>query len=402
MTFLPRRGNASDLVSDIQRLLRDLQLPAWLFYDFRGLDPIALRILEFDPSAHTTRRWFYLVPAQGTPIKLVHRIESGVLDHLPGTKEIYLRWEELRSKLESMLNNLSSVAMQYSEKNAIPYISRVDAGTRELVQSCGPQVVSSADAIQRFESVWSADQVKEHRTVAQTLTSIVNAAFEKASADIQSHGSSSEWSIQDFILRCFEEESLRTDSPPIVAVNQNSGDPHYQPSKERHSEIRKGDFLLIDLWARTPGPQAVFADITWTAFFGHHLPSLQHEVFEIVRRSRDRGVEFLKDRLSAGHPPQGWEVDEAVREVIRQAGYGECFVHRTGHNLGREVHGNGVNFDNLETHDTRRIIPGIACTIEPGIYLKEFGVRSEINVYLMENDIEVTTPPQDEVVMLEC
>lgn len=388
---------ALELISRIQRALQDLQVPAWLFYDFRGLDPIALRILQCGPDAHTTRRWFYLVPTQGEPSKLVHQIEPGVLDHLPGRKETYLQWGELHSKLGALLRGLSAVAMQYSENNAIPYISRVDAGTVEWVRSYQTGVLSSADLVQRFESVWTEAQAQQHRATAPVLTSIGLAAFEEAASRIRSRGQTSELAIQQFILERFEQQGWTTDSPPIVAVNANSADPHYQPTARKHSRIARGDFLLIDLWAKPKETGSVYADITWTAFLGAHAPERHQQVFEVVKQARDQGVEMLRRRLGEGDALQGWEVDDAVRSVIREAGYGEFFVHRTGHNLGQEVHGNGVNFDNLETHDTRRVIPGIACTIEPGIYLEDFGVRSEVNVYVCERGLEVTTPPQDRV-----
>lgn len=390
-----------ELISRIQAGLRDLKVPAWLFYDFRGLDPLAVRILRFPPDYHATRRWFYLVPAAGEPTKLVHRIESSILDHLPGNKEIYLEWPQFHSKLKKMLAGFSLVAMQYSDKNAIPYISRVDAGTVELVRSCQTEVFSSGDLVQRFESVWTPAQVEQHRSTARILTSIVKEAFEKAAADVAARGETDEFKVQQFIGGRFEEEGWTADSPPIVAVNKNSADPHYQPDAEAYSTVRQGDFLLIDLWAKPKNSEGVYADITWVAYFGSSLPRQMAEVFEVVRRARDRGVEFLRERIASGQLPEGWEVDDQVRKIIRDAGYGEFFVHRTGHNLGLEVHGNGVNFDNLETHDTRRVIPGIACTIEPGVYLEDFGVRSELNVYVSDKGPEVTTPPQDSVLLLK-
>ncbi len=387
-----------DLIGRIQQALRDFDLPAWLFYGFQDLDPIATRILHFEPHLLATRRWFYLIPEEGEPSKLVHRIESSILDHLPGNKEIYLEWEQLQKKVYRLLDGVSAVAMQYSENNSIPYISLVDAGTIDLVRGCGTQVVSSGDLIQRFEAVWSPYQVEQHRATAFALTSIVQAAFEQAAAAISSQGETDELSIQRFILDRFEKEALLTEHPPIVAVNENSANPHYQPTEAGYSKIRSDDFLLIDLWAKSKKENSVYADITWTGFMNEQVPERHSEVFQIVRQARDQGVDFLRERFEGNNLPQGWEVDDVVRESIRQAGYKEFFVHRTGHNLGQEVHGNGVHFDNLETHDTRLVIPGIACTLEPGIYLEgEFGVRSEINVFFSQQGPEVTTPPQEEV-----
>ncbi|RPJ60097.1 MAG: M24 family metallopeptidase [Acidobacteria bacterium] len=387
------------LIEQIQSALNTARVPGWLFYGFHANDPIALSILRFGPAYHATRRWFYLVPAEGEPVKLVHRIESGMLDHLPGRKLVYLRWQELRSQLAQLLGSSKTVAMQYSPENAVPYVSKIDAGTVELVRACGAEVVSSADLVQQFETRWTADQVEQHRATADLLTKIVNQAFQEGASALSDKGLTTEFELQRFIQRRFEDNGLICDSPPIVGVNGNAGNPHYCPSESSHSAVRKGDFLLIDLWAKPLGPDAVYADITWTAFYGKSVPSRVTEVFDVVRRARDRGVEFLKQATGGGRYPQGWEVDDAVREVIRVAGYADKFVHRTGHSLGREVHGNGVNFDNLETHDTRSFLPGVACTIEPGIYLDDFGVRSEINVIYGKNGPEVTTSPQDSLLV---
>ena len=389
-------------VARIQETLRALGIPAWLFYDFRKLDPIACSILKLEPDHHATRRWFYLVPAEGEPTKLVHRIESSMLDHLPGPKQVYLRWTELHEYLKAMLDTTPSVAMQYSERNAIPYVSRVDAGTVELVQSCGPEVLSSADLIQHFEAVLDKQQLDLHRKSSEQITSIVMEAYRFAATEISNKGHVFEYPVQQCILGRLDEEGLVTDSPPIVAVNQNSANPHYQPDSEVSKKITRGDFLLIDLWAKSTSESSVYADITWNAFFGQTPSEQMLEVFDVVRRARDRGVDFLNERLSQGQIPRGWEVDDAVREVIQGEGYGEFFIHRTGHNLGTDPHGNGVNFDNTETHDERRVIPGLLCTIEPGIYLEEFGVRSEINVSISEGGAEVTTTAQQTLICLEC
>jgi len=387
-------------VDKIQRILREYGIPVWLFYDFRGLDPLAHRILGLDPAAHATRRWFYLVPAEGSPAKLVHSIESGRLDDLPGTRHLYLHWRTLHEGLRSLLSGFSRVAMQYSEMNAIPYVSYVDAGTIELVRSLGVEVVSSADLVQAIESAWSPAEVELHRESAVLLTDIVRGAFDFARSEIRAHASVSEYAIQQWILEQFDRHHLVTDFPPIVAVNRNSGNPHYLPNRETAALVQDGDFLLIDLWAKKNVADAVFADITWTAYFGTDPGEQILKVFEVVRRARDAGIELLQHRSVAGEVVYGWEVDDAVRAVVSKSGFGEAFRHRVGHNLGREVHGTGVNFDNLETHDTRRVIPGVACTIEPGIYLEDFGVRNEINVLITPAGPEVTTPPQNELLLL--
>ncbi len=389
-----------DLVDRIQECLKERDVPAWLFYGFHDLDPTAYRILRFPESVHATRRWFYLVPAEGEPRKLVHRIESGQLDHLPGSKDVYLPWPELREKLKALLHGAGRVAMQYSPNNEIPYLSKVDAGTVELIRGLGAEVFSSGDLVQLFEAVWTDGQLEQHRVTARQLTETVRETFELAQRRLRGGEPIGELEIRDAILARFQQLGLEADHPPIVGINEHSGNPHYAPSAATDRTLRQGDFLLIDLWAKPRTPEAVYADITWTAFFGAQPDQEIRKVFEVVRDARDRGVQFLNDRLGQGHRVEGWEVDDAVRGVIERAGYGPWFSHRTGHNLSREVHGNGVHFDNLESHDTRQVIPGIACTIEPGIYLDRFGVRSEVNVFVHPDSAEVTTPPQRELLVL--
>jgi Xaa-Pro dipeptidase len=388
-------------IPQIQEALKRAQTPAWLFFGFHDNDPIGVRILEFGPGYHATRRWFYLVPAEGEPVKLVHRIESAMLDHLPGRKLTYLRWEEMQAQLKRLLDGVEQVAMQYSEMGAIPYISRVDAGIADLIRSLGKDILSSGNLIQEFEAVWTPGQLENHRRAAGHLARIARAAFRQAAEEINSRESSDEYSIQQYILENFQASGLVTDSAPIVAVNRNSADPHYQPSAERHAEIKKGDLLLIDLWAKMNEPDAVYADITWMGYLGRRVPDNYRSAFELVRQARDRGVRFIREELQSGTFPAGFRVDDAVRGVIEKAGFGEYFVHRTGHNLGQEVHGNGVNFDNLETHDTRLAGPGVGCTIEPGIYLDDFGIRSEIDIYISDSDVEVTTESQDSILTVE-
>ncbi len=389
-----------ELIARMQALLKDAGLSGWLFFDFRGSDPIAQRILGLDPESHATRRWLYLVPAEGMPTRIVHRIESGRLDALPGDKQVYLEWTSLHKILQTTLEGLRKVAMQYSPNNDVPYVSKVDGGMLELIRSFGVEVVTSADLVQEFECVWETARLEDHRRSATIITALAREALELAARQVREKGRSDELAIQEFLLRRLAEESLETDFPPIVAVNRNAGNPHYGPEPSCHSAIEPESLLLIDLWARNVEPKSVFADITWTAWIGSSVPPRVSEVFDIVRSARDAGVDFLERRLGRGHVVHGWEVDDAVRKVIQDRGYGEYFIHRTGHNLGREVHGNGVNFDNLETHDNREVLPGVCCTIEPGIYLPEFGIRSEIDVFIREDGVEVTTPPQEELLIL--
>jgi len=389
-------------IKRIQEVLQETGIPAWIFYDFRGSDPLSYRILGLDPSMHASRRWYYLVPASGDPVKLVHRIESGKLDSLPGNKRIYLTWHQLHEHLKEIISPFDALAMQYSENNMIPYISLVDGGTLDLVRSFGTEVVSSANLVQVFESVLTPEQQSGHRAAASALTEIVQTAFAWTGEQISRLGRADEVSIQDFIMDHFRQRGMVTDHPPIVAVNNNSGNPHYAPRRETAREIRSGDFLLIDLWAKLEHqPDAVYADITWTGFAGDDPPEKIRNVFNIVTGARDHGVAFLEERFRRGDPVYGWEVDRRVRDYISSHGYGdEEFCHRTGHSLGLEPHGNGVHFDDLETHDTRQVLPGAACTIEPGIYLEEFGVRSEIDILFTEEGPEITTSPQYEMVQI--
>jgi len=394
--------NSTAVVERIQHILRESSIDGWLFFDFRGSDPIGYQVLGLDAESHTTRRWFYLIPAEGTPVKIVHRIERGKLDSLPGERKVYLGWPSLQDHLGGALAGLKTLAMQYSPEGAIPYVSKVDAGTLELVRRWVPEIKTSANLIQYFECVWSDAQLAGHRESARIVTQLMHEAFERAQQLIHERGATDEMEIQDFLMRRLNDESMETDFPPIVAANGHAGDPHYAPEPGTASAIRRGDLLLIDLWAKKKEAGAVYADITWTGFLGSSAPSHIQEVFDIVRRARDAGVDFLGRQLGAGKTVQGWQVDDAVRQVIRDAGYGDFFLHRTGHNVGMEVHGNGVNFDNLETHDTREVVTGIGCTIEPGIYLEDFGIRSELNVYITASGPEVTTPPQGELLLLEA
>lgn len=384
-------------VNRIQALLQENGIPAWLFYDFRGSDPIAYRVLGLDPTAHTTRRWFYLVPAEGAPVKLVHRIEAGRLDDLPGERRVYLEWPALHGALREILSPFPAVLMQYSPQAAIPYVSRVDAGTVELVRSCGPEVHSSGDLLQHLECTLTVDQLEGHRRAARMLHELVREAFRYIQESLRAGRPVTEQAVQERLRQGLEGAGLVTDFPPIVAVGSHAGNPHYSPDPEGRDPVTPDSLVLIDIWAKQPASGSVFADITWTAWFGGAPPDRVQEIFRVVAAARDRGVVFLRERFAAGAPVRGWEVDDVVRQVIRDAGYAADFIHRTGHNLGEEVHGNGVHFDNLETHDDRRVIPGIACTIEPGIYLPDFGIRSEIDVYFHADAVEVTTALQEEL-----
>lgn len=383
----------------IQAALRERNFDAWLFYDHHYRDPIAYRVLGLPESLMVTRRWFYLIPAQGEPRKLVHRVEPGHLDSLPGRKDQYSAWQELWENLKSMLGPYSTIAMQYSPNNLIPYISLVDAGTVELVRSFGKSIVSSGDLVARFEAVWSDEQIRSHFAARDAVDRITEAAFKEIGRRAR-NGSAAEFEMQQWITEAFRREDLVTEDPPIVGVNANSGDPHYEPRADRSAPIRPGDFVLLDIWAKKNIPHAVYYDITWTGFIGE-APSDQHrQIFEIVRGARDAGVKAVQSAVSEGKKIAGWEVDKAARDFINAAGYARYFVHRTGHSIGTSVHANGANMDNLETRDEREIIPNTCFSVEPGIYLPEFGVRSEVNVLVRPRSAEVTGKIQQEIVTI--
>jgi len=381
----------------IQAALRERNFDAWLFYDHHHRDPIAYRVLGLSPLLMVTRRWFYLVPAQGEPRKLVHRVEAGHLDPLPGRKDQYSAWQELWENLKTMLGPYSTIAMQYSPNNLIPYISLVDAGTLELVRSFGKNIVTSGDLVARFEAVLSEEQISSHFAARDAVDRITEAAFQEIGRRTR-NGGTNEFAMQQWIAEAFKREDLVAEDPPIVGVNANSGDPHYGPCAERSAPIRQGDFVLLDIWAKKNRPDAVYYDITWTGFVGQ-APSEKHrQVFEVVRDARDAGVKTVQAAFSEGRKIAGWEVDKATRDYINAAGYARYFVHRTGHSIGTSVHANGANMDNLETRDEREIIPNTCFSIEPGIYLPEFGVRSEVNILTRNRSAEITGRVQREIV----
>jgi Xaa-Pro dipeptidase len=372
-------------LAEIQQALRDERLDGWLFFDHHHRDPLAYRVLQFDPGTMVTRRWYYFVPALGEPRGMAHKIESHMIDALPGAKRLYADWQEQQSVLAELLRGCKTIAMQYSPKCAVPYVSNIDAGTMELVRACGVEVKTSANLIQLFEARWDKAAYESHIAAGKLVDAIRRAAFEKAAP-----GGVTEYEIQQFLMDQFKARGLTTDHGPIVAVNANASNPHYAPTAEKFAPIRKGDLLLIDLWAKLDRPGAVYYDVTWTAYLGPAAPQAMHDVFAVVAGGRDAAVKRVKDAASSGKPLVGFEVDDAARSVIRDAGFAEYFIHRTGHSIGEEVHGNGANMDNFETHDERKVIPGTCFSVEPGIYLPDFGIRSEVNVYRSETAAEVT------------
>ena len=363
----------------IQTALRDSQLDGWLLYDFRASNILARRILQFADGPTGSRRWMYYIPAEGSPLKLVHRIETAALDHLPGEKQVYLKWQEFEAGVASLVAGRTRIAMEYSPRNGNPYISRVDAGTVELVKANGCEVVPSGDLIQLFEAVWDEDQWAMHLEASRHTDSAFAAAWSFIAGQIRSHGETTEAAVRDVIMAHFAQHGLTTYHPPIVGVNAHSGDPHYETGT---APIREGDFVLVDLWAKLDRPRSVYSDLTRVGFVGTSVPAKYETIFQIVAAARDAAIQLVRDRFASGQKLQGYEVDDAARGVIERAGYGEYFVHRTGHSIGQETHGNGANIDNLETHETRLILPGCCFSIEPGIYQPEFGIRSEVDVFI--------------------
>jgi Xaa-Pro aminopeptidase len=375
-------------LSAVQAALKEFQFDGWLLCDFRGSNMLARRILDLGERPLMSRRFYYFIPADGAPSKLVHRIETGSLDHLPGEKTIYLRWQDLESALQRMVQGSKRIAMEYSPRNGNPYVSRVDAGTVELIRGFGVAIASSGDLVQRFEAAWDDEQWAMHQEAAVHTDSAYARVWRFIAAQIRRGETLTERQVQLEIVRHFDEHGVQADHAPIVGVGPHSGDPHYETGD---APLKAGDFVLVDLWAKCKKPRAVYSDLTRVGFIGTDVPARYEEIFQIVARARDAAIDRVKTAFASGGPLQGWQVDQAARDVISQAGFGEAFCHRTGHSIGQETHGNGANMDNLETHEERRVLRRTCFSIEPGIYLPEFGVRSEVNVYIDKNgEVHVT------------
>ncbi len=382
----------------IQEALRATGVDGWLFFDHHRRDPLAYRILGIPDDIRATRRWYYFVPATGEPRKLVHRIESGALDSLPGYKQTYSSWLDQQKKLSELLAGCVRIAMQYSPNCAIPYVSLVDAGTVELVRSVGVDLVSSANLVQQFEARWTDEQLDLHLQAGKLVDDARREAFEFIGGRLRAKQPVTEYEVQQFVLNRFASSGLTADHGPIVAVNSNASNPHYEPSLEKSLPILIGDLVLIDMFAKLMRPNAVYYDITWTGVCGKSIPNNIQNIFDIVRDARKRASNFVIKKASAADSFAGYEVDDVARNYIEERGFGEFFFHRTGHSIGTDVHGTGANMDNLESHDERQIIAGTCFSIEPGIYLAEFGVRSEVNMYVGEGVARVTGEEQEQLV----
>ncbi|HEY4363161.1 MAG TPA: M24 family metallopeptidase [Bryobacteraceae bacterium] len=387
-------------LEEIQEKIREEGLDGWLFYDHHGRDPLSYRVLQFTPGSMCTRRWYYFVPAKGAPRGLAHKIEAKTLKDLPGVVKLYAGWVELMAGLREMLGAARKVAMQYSPQNAVPYVSMVDAGTVELVRALKVEVVTSANLIQYFESQWSKAQLESHLEAGRRVDRVRGEAFARVSAKVGAGERVTEFEMKEFILARFKEEGLFTDHGPDVAVNANASNPHYDPTKEACSEIRAGDLVLMDMWAKLDAPESVYYDITWVGYCGSPVPAEIEKVWGVVSGARDAAIRRVKEAVSSKQQLRGFEVDDAARSVVRDAGYADYFFHRTGHSIGTEVHGTGANMDNLETHDERRIIPWTCFSIEPGIYLPQFGIRSEVDVFVDRESARVTGEMQERLLLL--
>jgi Xaa-Pro aminopeptidase len=388
----------------IQTALRDAGLDGWLFYDHHHRDPISESILGLDPKAHITRRWYYFIPAGGEPRKLVHRIEQSRLDTLPGSKGLYSSWQELRTGLKAMLGGFRSIAMQYSPNNDIMYVSMVDAGTVEFLRSLGKQIVSSADLVSQFEAVLTEAQIATHAVAQKVIDAILEEGWKEIARRLRplkgKPGKATEFDIVQWLSEAMKRADLVWENGPNVSVNANCSDSHYEPTADRTSDIKEGDFLLIDIWGRLDNADSIFYDITWTGVVGREPSEREQHVFETVRNARDAAITAVETAFAEGRPIRGFEADDAARSVIRAAGFAEYFTHRTGHNIAHEIHGPGAHLDNLETHDERQILPNTCFSVEPGIYLPEFGIRSEIDMLTAPGKAWVTGKIQRELVRI--
>lgn len=389
------------VIGGIQPALAAAGLDGWLLYDFRGSNAIAARLAQVDGAAKlATRRWFYLIPRSGEPRALVHAIERHNLDHLPGKKTVYADRASLEGGLRALLEGCATVAMEYSPRCNIPYVSRVDAGTVELVRSCGPEVVSSGDLVQQFEAGWDSYHLMMHRLASERLYRVKDRTFDEIARRIREKIGTTEYDIQELMVHWMEEEGLVFDARPVVAAGKNAGNPHYAPTLDDNRLINRDEVVQLDLWAKMPHLNSVYADIAWVGYTGATVPADIERAFFAVCRARDAVVRQLDEAVRAKRTIRGFEVDQTARGVLIGEGYERHILHRTGHSLGQEVHGNGVHMDDSETHDDRRILPGAGFTVEPGLYFATFGLRSEINLYVDDHQLSVSGPVQHEIVRL--
>ncbi|MGH9666338.1 MAG: M24 family metallopeptidase [Bryobacteraceae bacterium] len=387
-------------LNEIQRALRAEGLDGWLFFDHHQRDPLAYRILKLKPGAIVSRRWYYFIPANGEPKGLAHLVEAHSLNGLPGALKTYSSWTDQVESVRLLVAGCRRIAMQYSPNCVIPYVSLVDGGTIDLVRGFGVEIASSANLVQYFEARWSREQLASHLEAGERVDLIRRQAFTRIGEKLRARERVTEWDIQQFIRQRFSEEGLYTDHGPSVSINANSSNPHYEPEQDRCSVIEAGDSVLIDLWAKFNRENSVYYDITWVGYCGRVPSTAFANIFEIVREARDRAIQRVQRAVAAVAELRGFEVDDAARSYIREQGFGQYFFHRTGHSIGGDVHGTGANMDNLETHDERRVIAGTCFSVEPGIYLPEFGVRLEVDVFVDDKEARVTGEKQTQPVLI--
>ncbi|MFQ5627455.1 MAG: M24 family metallopeptidase [bacterium] len=387
-------------IPSVQNYLAETDIDGWLIYDFAGINKAAAEIFTFSDHFFS-RRWFYFIPKEGQPTAIIHKIEDAIFPELPGEKLLYAGLNELNNTLSEVLNGVRKIAMEYSPKNNIPTVSYIDAGTFEMISEIGPEIVSSANLIQYFTCRLSDEQLESHKKAVQLLHEAQEQAFKMIESKLQKNEPVTEYDVQQFIRKHIYENNFISMSDAIVGVNSNASNPHYAPTKDTFSPIQKGDCILIDLWAKENTPNSIYGDITWVGFAGKNPPDEYAKIFEIDRDARDKAVTFLRESHAQGKTIMGCQVDEVVRNHISAHGYSEYFFHRTGHSIGQEDHGKGVNIDSYETVDMREIIPGLLFSIEPGIYLPQFGVRTEIDVYYSENGPQTFAPMQQELVLMD-
>jgi Xaa-Pro dipeptidase len=388
-------------IGAVQSALREDGLDGWLLYDFHGSNPIARTLAGVNGGKMTTRRWYYFVPATGHPRALVHAIERHTLDNLPGETHIYAGREALGRGLDTLMQGVTRVAMEYSPENAIPYVGRVDAGTIEAIRRRGVEVVSSGDLVQRFVARWDDHALATHLEASAALYRVKDRAFEAIAARVRRRHTTTEHDVQQLMVGWFAEEGLISDAPPVVASMENAGNPHYMPPAAGSRTISSDELVLLDLWGKRDVPGAVYADITWVGFTGAQVPAEFAAAFSAIAEARDAAIGLVQRATREHGDLRGWQVDRAARAVLENRGFGAHVPHRTGHNLGTEVHGNGVHMDDYETHDDRRVLPGTGFTIEPGVYFDHFGVRTEINVYVGPDEARVSGPSQQAILTLE-
>lgn len=386
-------------IRDAQHHLKEIGADGWLLYDFHRNNELAHLFLELSSANLVTRRFFYWIPKKGTPVKIVHAIEAHCLDAWPGIQKTYFSWQSLHRELKELLKGVRKVAMEYSPQNKIPYISKVDAGTADLIRSFGVEMVSSGPFLPYFTAVLDEQQGESHLRAAKALDQIAEETWQWIADHLKQKKTLTEYDVQQKILESFASKRLVAEDPPIVAVNAHSADPHYEPRKENSSPIREGDWILIDLWAKEKEERAIFGDITRVAVALERPRERQEKIFQIVRAAQKAATSLIQQRFAQKQRLEGWEVDDAARRTIEQGGFGPYFLHRTGHSITTHLHGSGACMDNFETRDERPLLPGTCFSIEPAVYLAgEFGVRLEYDIYIdLSGAVHITGGIQERI-----